>query len=87
MSRLNPIILGEIQRLRDDLASQHGLEASLEFSDGEMLLSGDRSALLHVAVRILQLVENGVGGSHFTIDKAEIAPDSTTSLTIAVNSP
>lgn len=60
------------------------LECELELAQNETVLTANRAALLHIANRIIKLVDEGVAGSHFTIDKADIAPDSKTSLTVSL---
>ena len=62
-----------------------GLDCELEITNGEMVLTANRAALLHIANRLVKLANEGVSGSHFTIDKADIAPDSETALTISLS--
>lgn len=61
-----------------------GIECDLVQSNGEVILSANRAALLHLARSIVRLAASGVNGSHFTIDRADIAPDATAALTIAL---
>ena len=61
-----------------------GIECELKRGEDETVLSANRAALLHIASRIVKLANNGVSGSHFTIDKADIAPDAETALTVAL---
>ena len=60
------------------------LECELEWAQNEMVLTANSAALLHIANRIIKLAHEGVVGSHFTIDKADIAPDSKTSFTVSL---
>ena len=62
-----------------------GLDCELETTNGETFLTANRAALLQIANRLVKLANEGVSGSHFTIDKADIAPDSETALTISLS--
>ena len=59
------------------------LDCELQCSNNETVLYGDKSTLIHIARRIVTLVRKDISGAHFTIDKADIAIDSETALTIA----
>lgn len=60
------------------------LDCELQQTNNETILYGDKSALIHIARRIVTLVRKDFSGAHFTIDKADIAVDSETALTIAL---
>lgn len=82
--RINPVVLRELEKLSDLLVEDEGLECIVELVDDGVLLQGNRAALLHIANRILGIVENGKSGSHITIDRADIAPDAEVALTIGL---
>jgi hypothetical protein len=61
----------------------------IRVTSGEVVLYGNRAALLHLASRIVDLVlkgDTGIVGSHFTIDKADLASEAETAITIAYRS-
>jgi len=59
------------------------LECELKECAGGVVFSGDRTCLLYIAQRIIKLANSGISGSHFTIDKVDIAPNAEVELTIA----
>jgi len=60
------------------------LECKIEQSNNDIVLVADKSALIHIARRIMTLAKKDFTGAHFTIDKADIATDSDHALTIAL---
>jgi hypothetical protein len=77
-------IAEEIERLVEEAEGLQAPFAKLNMSNEyrELLVSANSAGLLHMASRILKLVE-AVEGAHFTIDAADIAPDADCSITIA----
>lgn len=83
---INPILLSELEKLSELLCQEDGLECTIELVDDGLLVQANRAALLHIANRILGLVDAARMGGHFTIDRADIAPEAEVTLTIALNS-
>lgn len=79
-----PNTLDELMERLDILIdTSDSLECELEECTGGVVLRADQTALLYIARRVVGLANTGVSGSHFTIDQADIAPDSKIELTIA----
>lgn len=74
----------QIGKLMREATAQEGPSCDLEFDGAEMLLTANRAALFHLADRIIKLASAGVSGSHFTVDRADIAPNATHSLTVSL---
>lgn len=72
-----------IKHLDAHISTSTYLECELEECAGGVVLRGNRRALLHTANRLIKLANTGISGSHFTIDQADIAPNSKIELTIA----
>ena len=72
-----------VKLISRNLDQEEGLYCDLSLEGNEVVLSGNRAALLSLAWRVLELADVQVPGKHFTIDIADIAPDANCSLTIA----
>ena len=73
----------KVKLISQNIAQEEGVDCSLILEGNEVVLSGNRAALLSLAWRVLELADVQVPGKHFTIDIADIAPDANCSLTIA----
>ena len=71
-----------LEKLHENMNGE--LECKIEQTNNETILYADKSALIHIARRIMTLARKDFSGAHFTIDKADIAIDSETALTIAL---
>ena len=72
----------ELQRATRSLVDEESLICELEFFSNEAVFSANRAALFHIAARIIDLAMKQTPGSHFTIDRADIAPEAIGSITI-----
>ena len=72
-----------LQRASRSLLDEEGLICELEFFSNEAVVTANRAALFHIAARIIDLATKQTSGSHFTIDRADIAPEAVGSITIA----
>ncbi len=82
-------VFSNIENIESALEKLHeevdgDLECEIQQTNNETVLYADKSALIHIARRIITLVKKDFSGAHFTIDKADIAVDSETALTITL---
>jgi hypothetical protein len=76
----------KLQDALEGARRQQEIDCELTLEGTETHLAGNAAALLQLAWRMVELAEVNRPGKHFTVDRADIAPDANCSLTVALKS-